>query len=111
MNRDIVFAARRLTNRLFTVANKAIRPFEIDVFDRRSGLLLHDVCEGRSLTCDVGDCEVAVHGVGCEEKGDIVELGHWVGGGLGGYAEDAVAGDVEGDVEEVAAHRCEWLRL
>lgn len=59
----------------------------------------------------VGDGEVLLQRVGCEEDRDVVDLAERVRCRLWRNLQSSIARDVEGDVEKVAAHGCEWLGL
>lgn len=77
MDADVVVAAGCAFD-VVAVADEAFGPFEVDVFDCLAGFLAHDVGEGGCGGGDVGDGEVLLHAVACEEEGEVVDLGEWI---------------------------------
>lgn len=107
---DIVLAPRCPFD-VVPVADETFGPFEVDVLDCLAQFLGHDVCEGRGGGCDVRDCEVLLHRDRGKEEREVEDLREGVGERAGWDGKFAIAGYIEGDVEEVAAHRGEGLGL
>ncbi|KFZ18474.1 hypothetical protein V501_01200 [Pseudogymnoascus sp. VKM F-4519 (FW-2642)] len=110
MNRDIIAPPRAPAlaheprSLGLSVAAKAGGPEPVHVLDGAAGLLGHDdavgaVGGGGGEGGAIGDGEVEARGVGGKEEGYGVELAGG-GVGVGREAELAVAGDVDGDLED-----------
>ena len=67
-------------------------------------------CQRGHVVCAIGDGEVASQSVACEEERDVVEARCGVGVRFWGKWQRSVAGYVQCDVQEVAAHGRVGLR-
>lgn len=110
MDADVVVAPCRALG-ITPIADEALRPLEVDMFDRLTQLLVHDVCKRRGGGRDVGNCKVLLHTDASEENREIEDLGERIAYAAWWYRKLSIAGHIKSDMEEVATHRCEGLGL
>ena len=111
MDGDVVVSSCAVRKSSFAIADKTVRPLEVDVLDCRARLLIHDVRERRRRRRYIRYGEVLLHGIAGQEDGEVENLCDRVCPVVWWDFELAVPADIDGNLEEVAALRRERLRL